>query len=252
VDPRETVTGAAPSARPPEETPGDEPRDFVKYTFFRLRPEWRRLPRETRAEGKDAFAHVLDHPPDGVLLRPYSLVGLKADVEMMVWSIGPDLAGIQELHSRLLGTPLGGYVDTPHSYLGMGRRSEYLGDHAHGGEGSEARRRPFDLPYLFVYPFVKKREWYGLSFEERRRIMGEHFRIGHKYPKVRIHTGYSYGLDDAEFILGFEADSPAEFLDLVTALRPTEASRYTALETPIFTCVLTTARRMLNLADGSP
>jgi chlorite dismutase len=242
-----------PATRGPAAEEGAaEPRDFVKYTFFHLRPEWRRLPASTREEGKSAFVRVLEHPPEGLLLRTYSLVGLKADTEMMVWSIGPELAAIQELHSRLMGTPMGGYLDTPYSYLGMGRRSEYLGEHAHGGEGGDTRRRPFDLPYLFVYPFVKKREWYSLSFEERRRIMGEHFRIGHKYPQVRIHTGYSFGLDDMEFILGFETKSPAEFLDLVSDLRPTEASRYTALETPIFTCVLTPARRMLELADGSP
>ncbi len=240
--------------KPPARTsPGKEPderRDFVKYTFFRLRPEWRRLVPGEREAGKAAMVRVLDRPPAGLLVRTYSLVGLKAGPEMMVWSIGPDLEPIQELHSRVLGSPLGGYLETSHSYLGMARRSEYLGDHAHGGEGGSAHRRPFDLPYLFVYPFVKKREWYGLPFEERRRVMGEHFKIGHKYPKVRIHTGYSFGLDDMEFILSFEAQSPAEFLDLVSDLRPTEASRYTALETPIFTCVRTPARRMLDLADG--
>ena len=241
---------AAPATSSEEES--SESRDFVKYTFFHLHPEWRRLPGDEREEGKAAFARILDHPPGGVLLRTYSLVGLKADTEMMIWSIGSDLGAIQELHSRLLGTPLGGYLDTPYSYLGMGRRSEYLGEHAHGGEGTGAQRQPFDLPFLFVYPFIKKREWYGLSFEERRRIMGEHFRIGHKYPNVRIHTGYSFGLDDMEFILSFESGSPAEFLDLVSDLRPTEASRYTALETPIFTCVLTSARHMLDLAEGAP
>ena len=236
----------------PDSPEGDEPRDFVKYSFFHLRPEWRRLPPETREAGRTAFARVLEHPPEGVLVRSYSLTGLKAGTEMMVWSIAPELGPLQELHARLFGTPLGGYLDTPYSYLGMARRSEYLGEHAHGGEGSGTRRRPFDLPYLFVYPFVKKREWYALPFEERRRIMGEHFRIGHKYPKVQIHTGYSFGIDDMEFILAFETGTPAEFLDLVSDLRTTEASRYTALETPIFTCVLTSARRMLELADGLP
>ena len=235
-----------------EKVEEEEARDFVVYTFFHVRPEWRRLTRTTREEGKDAFARVVAHPPEGLQVRTYSLVGLKAAAEMMVWSIGPALTPIQEFHSRLLGTSMGGYLDTSYSYLGMGRRSEYLGDHAHGGEGSDAQRRPLDLPYLFVYPFVKKREWYALSFEERRRIMGEHFRIGHRYPKIRIHTGFSFGLDDMEFILSFEAEAPADFLDLVNALRPTEASRYTALETPIFTCVLSPARRMLDLADGLP
>jgi chlorite dismutase len=240
------------TTRPEAEEGGERPRDFVKYTFFRLRPEWRRLAPAPREDGKTAFAQALDRPPEGVLLRSYSLMGLKADAEMMVWSIGADLDKIQDLHSRLLGTFLGGYLETPYSYLGMGRRSEYLGEHAHAAEGSTAQRRPVDLPYLFVYPFVKRREWYNLSFEERRRIMGEHFRVGHKYPNIRIHTGYSFGLDDMEFILGFEADSPSEFLDLVRELRSTEASRYTALETPIFTCRLTSARRMLDLADGVP
>jgi chlorite dismutase len=242
-DPRAERSGTDPSA---------EPRDFVRYTFFHLHPEWRRLSAGAREEGKARFARVLEAPPDGVVVRTYSLTGLKAGTEMMVWSIGTELGPLQEFHSRLLGTPLGGYLDTPYSYLGMARRSEYLGDHAHGGEGSETHRRPWDLPYLFVYPFVKKREWYALSFEERRRIMGEHFRIGHKYPTVRIHTGYSFGLDDMEFILAFETEAPADFLDLVSALRSTEASRYTALETPIFTCVLTSPRRMLDLADGLP
>ncbi|MGI0071883.1 MAG: chlorite dismutase family protein [Thermoplasmata archaeon] len=230
----------------------EEPRDFVKYTFLHLYPEWRRLSRAARDKGKARFATVLDHPPVGVLVRTYSLTGLKAGTEMLVWTIGTELGALQEFHARLFGTPLGGYLDIPYSYLGMARRSEYLGAHAHGGEGSETQRRPFDLPYLFVYPFVKKRDWYALSFEERRRIMGGHFRIGHKYPKVHIHTGYSFGLDDMEFVLAFEAEDPADFLDLVSDLRPTEASRYTALETPIFTCVLTSARRMLDLADGLP
>lgn len=230
-----------------------EPRDFVKYTFFHLRPEWRRLPREVREAGKSRFAAILEHPTPDVSVRAYSLTGLKANTELMVWSIATELGPIQELHARLLGTPLGGYLDTTHSYLGMGRRSEYVGSigaHTHAGEGGETRRRPLDLPYLFVYPFVKKREWYSVPLEERRRIMGEHFRIGHRYPKVRIHTGYSFGIDDAEFILSFEAETPTEFLDLVSELRPTEASRFTALETPIFTCVLASPRRVLDLAEG--
>ena len=249
------MTAGAPP-EPSEPAGGaDEPRDFVKYTFFHLRPEWRRLAPDRREEGKKMVAELLDRPPEGLVVRTYSLLGLKAETEMMLWTIGAGLGPIQELHSRILGTPMGGYLDTAYSYLGMARRSEYVGAvgaHAHGGEGGETHRRPFDLPYLFVYPFVKKREWYSIPFEERRRIMGEHFRIGHKYPNVRIHTGYSFGIDDAEFILSFEAESPAEFLDLVSDLRPTEASRFTALETPIFTCLLTNPKRMLDLADGLP
>ena len=238
----------SPRARTEED---EGPREFVKYTFYRLRPEWRRLARGGREHGRAELTRLLDQPPEGLLLRTYSTVGTKAGADFGLWMIASDLGPIQEMHARVMGTPLGGYLDVAYSYLGMARRSEYLGEHAHEAQEG-GTRRPFDLPYLFVYPFIKHRDWYSIAFEERRRIMGEHFRIGHRYPKVRIHTAYSFGLDDMEFILSFETESPAEFLDLVSELRPTEASRYTALETPIFTCLKVPPARMLELAEGLP
>lgn len=236
----------------PASGPSTEPRDFVKYSFYHLRPEWRRLPASERVAGRTALLRVLESPPDGMILRTYSTVGTRAEVEWGLWMITPELSRLQEFHARIAGTPLGGYVDLRYSYLGMARRSEYIGEHALPSESTSGTRRPRDLPYLFVYPFVKRREWYSIPFEERRRIMGEHFRIGHKYPRIQIHTGYAFGLDDMEFILAFEGDSPGEFLDLVSDLRPTEASRYTALETPIFTCARVPPARMLELAEGIP
>ena len=77
--------------------------------------------------------------------------------------------------------------------------------------------------------------------------MAEHFKIGHKYPSVRIHTGYSFGLDDQEFVLAFETNEPADFAELVMELRGSEASRYTELETPIFTCIQMEIRKILDL-----
>ena len=78
-------------------------------------------------------------------------------------------------------------------------------------------------------------------------MMAQHFKIGHKYPSVQIHTGYSFGLDDQEFVLAFETDQPADFSDLVMELRSSEASRYTELETPIFTCIATSIDQFLTL-----
>ncbi len=231
--------------------PDEGPRHFVRYVFWSIRPEWRRTPEADRRRDVDDLERRIVGAPEDLLVRTYSLVGTRSGVHGLLWLTGPSLASFQEYEGRLWGGGLGGYLDFPYGYFGMGRPSEYLGGHAHPGQESSAVR-PSGKPYLFVYPFVKKREWYGLSFEERRRIMGEHFRIGHQYPNVEIHTGYSFGLDDAEFVLAFEGDSPAEFLDLVHALRPSEASRFTALETPIFTCVAVPPRRMIELAAGLP
>ena len=82
-------------------------------------------------------------------------------------------------------------------------------------------------------------------------MMSEHFRIGHKYPAVSIHTSYSFGLDDHEFMLGFETDSPGDFLDLVADLRTIEGSMYTKLDTPIFTCVSMSIEEALDTLGGA-
>ncbi len=229
----------------------DGSRDFVRYAFWFLRPEWRRLPPNEKDASLLAFERILKDRPADLELRSYSLVGTKAGVHGLLWMISPRLEAFQELEARLWGSLVGAYVELPYAYLGVTRKSEYLRDHRHAGAKRRVTR-PLHRNYLFVYPLVKQREWYALPFEERRRIMGEHFRIGHRFPGIRIHTGYSFGLDDAEFILAFEGDSPSEFLDLVNALRPSEASRYTAVETPIFTCIETSPRRMLDLAAGLP
>ena len=33
---------------------------YVTYTFFKVRPEWRRLPVEERSAAKDAFAEAVE------------------------------------------------------------------------------------------------------------------------------------------------------------------------------------------------
>ena len=118
----------------------------------------------------------------------------------------------------------------------------------------ESRLSPAPVPrqYLFVYPFVKTREWYGLPADERWRIMQEHIQVGREYPQIDINTTYSFGLDDQEFVVAFETDDPGAFLDLVQRLRTTEARRYTMRDTPTFTCIATSVERALNALDGEP
>jgi chlorite dismutase len=84
---------------------------------------------------------------------------------------------------------------------------------------------------------VKTRQWYSLPFEQRQAMMDEHIRVGNKYPSVRLHTTYSFGLDDQEFVVAFETDKPQDFLDLVTEMREAKASSYTLRDTPIFSCI---------------
>src|SRR4029079_15406223 len=97
------------------------------------------------------------------------------------------------------------------------------------------RVKPTGRQYLFVYPMVKKRPWYRLSYAERQAAMDEHIRVGHEFPRVKINTSYSFGLDDHEFVVAFETDYPGDFLDLVEKLRGGESRLYTEREHTIFT-----------------
>jgi len=211
---------------------------YVKYTFFRLDADWRRLPDDQRRASKDEFLREL-RKYEQLSPRAYSLVGTRGDADFMLWLITESFDTIQKLHSDLLNTGLGKYLSTPYSYLAMLRPSEYF--------GKPSDPEPAGSKYLFVYPFTKKREWYSIPFEERRRMMKDHVQIGHKFSSVTIHTAYSFGLDDYEFVLSFETDRPEDFLNLVMELRSSEASKYTAIETPIFTCKSVTPEEMLNL-----
>ena len=76
-------------------------------------------------------------------------------------------------------------------------------------------------------------------------MMSEHIRVGHEFPRVKLNTTYSFGLDDQEFVVAFETDYPSDFLDLVQRLRETQGSAYTLRDTPIFTCVRTSVEDML-------
>ncbi len=226
---------------------GGEPREFLKYTFYKVRPEWRLLDSERKKKQKSEFARLVHDLEEEVTLRCYSLQGIRADADFMMWAIDPHLETFREMARQVSSTELGHHLETTYAYLAASKRSQYLGGHTHKGQdGLATRPEPLGSRYLFVYPFVKKREWYSIPFDRRQEIMRDHFRVGHKYPDVKIHTAYSFGLDDQEFVLSFEADDPLDFLDLVMELRSSEASKYTERETPIFTCILSTPEQMLD------
>jgi chlorite dismutase len=208
--------------------------EYVSFTFFKADLAWRRLPKEVKEDGVGEFLKVLEGHHGQVVIRPYSTIGMRADTDFLLWLSSRELRAIQGLIADLRKTGLGAYLNTPYAYLAMTRESVYLKDHKHS---PFVTIEPGQGEYLFVYPFVKTTDWYLLPFEERQQMMNEHFKVGHEFPTIRINTTYSFGLDDQEFVLAFESDSPSDFLKLVMRLRETQARRYTLRDTPIFTCV---------------
>jgi len=220
-------------------------RTFAKFTFMKLDPAWQRRDADLRAADKAEFLAACEDFSQDRSLRAYSTVGTRGDVDLMLLSQSPVLDDIHTFHVVLAQSGLAKWMTTPHSYLAMTKPSPY----------SDAAARPeicqSERKYLFVYPLDKKREWYQLPLEERRRIMADHIAIGQTYPDIAINTAYSFGIDDQEFVVSFETDEPHRFLDLVQELRASESSAYTLRDTPIFTCVSMSAGRALDALDGT-
>jgi chlorite dismutase len=222
-----------------------EGRTFVKFTFIKVDSEWRRRPAHARGRDKREFAAACNDFAEDHFLRTYSLVGTRGDTDLMVRTASPSLGSIHELHVLLNQTGLMRWGDISHSFLAMTKPSPY------SDEERPLEPRPNEgSRHLIVYPMWKKREWYLLPAEERMRIMRSHIEVGRRHPSIDINTAYSYGLDDQEFVVSFDADDPGEFLDLVHELRGTESSAYTLSETPIFTCISAPVERALAALDG--
>ena len=219
-------------------------RHFVKYTFLKMDPAWRRLDRDERTDHKRQFIAACEDFADGHLLRTFSLVGTRGDADLMLFSQAQNLERIHEFHVVLGQSGLMKWCEVPYSFLAMTKPSEY-------SEESRLEVRPANGKYLFVYPFVKTRAWYALPPDERWRIMQDHIKVGREYPSVELNTSYSFGLDDQEFVVAFETDNPADFLDLVQRLRTTESSSYTLRDTPTFTCISCSVERALAALDGA-
>ena len=222
-------------------------RQFVNFCFFRVLPEWRRLSESEKAKGKKEFEEVVKRWQSKMIVLSYSTVGIRADAEFLLWRISERLEDFNEMSGELLKTGLGKYIQVSYSYLSVTKRSMYVDKHQHAGsESSRARIVPGESKYLFVYPFIKSRDWYLLTKEERQQMMDVHIAMGHKVPSVKINTTYSFGIDDQEFVVAFESDQPMDFVDLVMELRETKSSKYTVRDTPAFTCIQQPIKEVLN------
>jgi chlorite dismutase len=214
------------------------PRQFVNFSFFKLDPAFRRLPQEEIDKGKKELMDVLEEYDNrnDVILLSYTTMGIRADAEIMFWRVSYRLENFQEMTTKMYRTGLGKYLIQTYSYFSQTKKSMYMDIFDPEHEEDRTHIIPGKAKYLFIYPFTKKREWYLLTKFTRQGIMDEHIFIGNKYPSVKLNTTYSFGIDDYEFVVAFETDSPDDFVDLVMDLRETEGSRFTEEDTPIFTC----------------
>ncbi len=202
---------------------------FVHALALGLDGAWRRLPDAQRRSTCADFISSVEHAKD-VKTFAYTMVGLQAGVDLLLWRMAPSLEALEKSAAAALRCGMGTWMSVKESFLGLIQPSQYV------KKPTPQEQSLFSGPrsrYLIVYPFTKSAEWYLLDKEERQRVMNEHMKVGHGYPQVRQLLAYSFGLDDQDFVVAYETDDLAAFGQLVRALRGTESRRSTVRDTPI-------------------
>lgn len=203
---------------------------YTVFWLYKALPSWRSLSNDEQRAARSEFLSTLDEYRSRVTLRgTYSTVGLRADVDLILWTVSLEIDDLQALAAALNRTTLGRHLEMRFNYFGVAAGSQYDPEHSPAFlKGIPPRK------YLSVYPFIKTPEWYLLSYEERRELMAVHGQLGRDYPAVLTNTVSSFGLQDQEFIVALEDDDATDLMKMVQVLRGADVRIYTKLDTPIF------------------
>src|SRR5512146_1861493 len=78
-------------------------RQVVNFAFFKVQPEWRRLPDVEREEHRHEFAAIVQrwNIADQMKVLSYSTVGIRPECDFMLWRICYSLECLQEMQQEL-------------------------------------------------------------------------------------------------------------------------------------------------------
>jgi chlorite dismutase len=204
---------------------------FVHALALGLDPAWRRLPQDERCQSAAEFGTAVAAESD-VTTFSYSMVGLRAGTDLLLWSLASSLDALEGRSASVLRAGMGRWMQAKESFLGIIQPSQYVKKPTPQEQSLFSGER---ARYLIVYPFTKSTDWYLLGREARQGVMNEHMRIGHDFPEVRQLLANSFGVDDMDFLVAYETDDLPRFGELVRALRGTDSRRSTVRDTPILT-----------------
>jgi chlorite dismutase len=204
---------------------------LIRYTMWSVF-KVDRLDGVDRGAAADELSTLLDKAAEGgVTTRgAYDVQGFRADADVMFWWVADTPEQLQEVYTAFRRTEVGRASSPVWSVMGLHRPAEFNRGHVPAFLAGEEPR-----DNICVYPFVRSYEWYLLPDDERRAMLAEHGRMAAPYPDVRANTVSSFGLNDYEWLLAFEADELYRIVDLMRHLRGAKARLHTREELPFYT-----------------
>ncbi|MEE2037254.1 chlorite dismutase family protein [Nocardiopsis sp. CT-R113] len=210
---------------------GTDLNKLIRYTMWSVF-KVDRLDGVDRGAAADELQTLLDKAAEGgVTTRgSYDVQGFRADADIMFWWVADTPEQLQDVYTAFLRTEVGRVATAVWSVMGLHRPAEFNRGHVPAFLAGEEPR-----DNICVYPFVRSYEWYLLPDDERRAMLAEHGRMAAPYPDVRANTVSSFGLNDYEWLLAFEADELYRIVDLMRHLRGAKARLHTREELPFYT-----------------
>jgi len=233
----------------------------VLHLFYHVdHSQWALYGDDEKRQAKTRLTELVQEiraTPDTHLLI-FSVVSPKADLGFML--LTPDLQ-VANTYEKQLALSLGSEILSPaYSYLSQTESSEYtttreqyaaetlVGEKAltEGTPEFEAALKEFDdrmahylkhrlypvlpdWPVICFYPMSKRRSgndnWYSLGYEQRRKLMAGHARVGRTYSGriLQLITG-STGLDEYEWGVTLLAKDTIDIKSIVYEMRFDEVS----------------------------
>ena len=222
-------TTPIPNAVPAEVASNPEDHTTTGYTLWAVLRRDGAVPAGHNADSLSAAVAVVEAA--GVTVRGfYDVSSLRADADLMIWLHGGAPETLQWALRELRRTEMLHTLLPTWNAMGVHVDAEFSASHRPAFMGTKEPEA-----WLTVYPFVRSYEWYILPDDERRSMLADHGRKGGAYPQVLANTVASFALGDYEWILALEAPQLIDLVDLMRALRQTEARRHVREELPFYT-----------------
>src|SRR5258706_9949601 len=103
-----------------------QPRQLVRFTFYKLDPQWQLLPAEQRQQGKQELLSIFEEYEQGPLMRSYSLYGLRSDCDFMLWQVSYSIDDLQGMSSKIRRRVVGAYLRGTHAFLFVTKRPLFI------------------------------------------------------------------------------------------------------------------------------
>ena len=232
----------------------------VMHLFYQIDyATWQLLGSDVQRQAKTELAKLVQEirATENTQLLTFSMVSPKADMGFML--LTPDLHMANAFEKRL-SIALGPEILSPsYSYLSMTEKSEYtttedqyraqlVAEEGMEVGSSELEEKVVEFnermtkylqhrlypnlpewPIICFYPMNKRRSgednWYSLSFEQRKELMGGHAKLGRQWAGkiLQLITG-STGLDDTEWGVSLFAHDIIDVKEIVYQMRFDEVS----------------------------